>query len=378
MKIGNKIIKNHNPCFIIAEIGTAHMGSADKAFELIDAAKEAGADCAKFQIVFADEIIHPKTGKVKLPGGDTDLYKSFRSLERGKDFYKELKIHAEKSGLVFLCTPFGIKSARILKSLNVDAIKIASPELNHFPLLKEVSRYNCPLILSTGVSKLKDIENALAVVSNNCNNTAILHCITSYPAPEQEFNLKVISSLAEILGVPVGISDHSADPYLVPVIGAGLGACIIEKHLTLSNNNKGLDDPYALREDKFKEMVKQIRKIEAFKAELIKIDNTNYQQNIIEKLKSQFDTAKVEGIIGTGIKKLAESEKDNYETTRRSLKAMVKINKRELITKDNISILRSEQNLTPGMSPKFFDIIFNKRAKKTIQEGEGISWKHII
>ncbi len=388
MKIGNKTIKNHNPCFIIAEIGTAHLGNINKAFELIDAVKDTGADCVKFQIVFADEIIHPKTGKVKLPGGDIDLYKSFKSLEKDESFYKKLKAYSEKIGLIFLCTPFGLKSAGILKSLNVDAIKIASPELNHFPLLKEVSGYNCPLILSTGVSKLKDIESALAVISNK--NTAILHCITSYPAPEEEFNLRVLSNLSGIFGIPVGISDHSEDPLLIPVISAALGACIIEKHFTLSNNHDGLDDPYALTKEKFRKMVKYIREIENYNEELIKSNNQlkNLKGNpelfnilelkIIEKLKAEYGTGRVEKILGTGIKKLTESEKDNYETTRRSLKAVGRIKKNELITKENVSILRSEKNLTPGLGPEFFDIICNKKVKITIQDGEGITWEHIV
>lgn len=375
MRIGTRIIKNNNPCFIIAEIGTSHSGNLKKAFDLIDAAAEAGADCAKFQIVIADEIIHPKTGKVKLPGGNIELYQKFKQLEQDPDFYKELKKYTEKKGLVFLCTPFGIKSAKLLKSLNPDVLKIASPELNHFPLLKEVSGYNCPVILSTGVSKLKDIETALDIVHKN--NTAILHCITSYPAPEEQYNLKVIKTLSDIFGIPVGVSDHSEDPFLVPLISTGIGACILEKHFTLSNNNNGLDDPFALTKYKFAEMVQRIRNMEKYKAQILKTGK-NPEKEVIKKLKNDFGNNKVDKILGTGVKELAESEKDNYKTTRRSIKALCKINKGELITIEKITVLRSEKNLTPGLGPEFIDIVISKTAKKTIHAGEGINREHFI
>jgi sialic acid synthase SpsE len=373
MKIGSKTIKNNSRCFIIAEIGTSHMGDINRAFKLIDAVAEAGADCAKFQIVIADEIIHPKTGKVRLPGGNIDLYANFKKLEKDTGFYKKLKEYTENRGLVFLCTPFGIKSARMLKSLNPAAVKIASPELNHFPLLKEVSGYGCPLILSTGVSKLKDIEAALNIVTEK--NVVLLHCITAYPAPAEEFNLRLIKNLSSIFGIPAGISDHSNDPFLIPVTGAGIGACIIEKHFALSNNNQGLDDPFALTKDNFLKMVKQIRKIEEIKSGL---PGNNPEEQVIKELKNMFGSEKTNIILGNGIKKLADSEKDNYETTRRTIKALITINKGDLITKKNISILRSEKNLKPGLGPEFYDLICGKTVRKTVNEGEGVNWEHLI
>ena len=169
----------NDPCLIVAELGTGHGGELDRAFEMIDSAADAGADCAKFQLVIADEILHPLTGAVDLPGGSVSLYERFKELERDEDFYRKIKDHTERRGLHFLCSPFGIRSARILRSLGCKALKIASPELNHLPLLKEVSSYNLPLILSTGVSTLSDIERAVEAANGN---VTLLHCITECAA----------------------------------------------------------------------------------------------------------------------------------------------------------------------------------------------------
>ena len=140
--------------FIIAEIGTSHGGDINKAIKLIRAAKNCGADCAKFQVVYADEILHKNTGIVKLPGGDTPLYDIFKNLEMSINFYKQLKIETENAGLIFMASPFGKKSAALLESIDSKIFKVASPELNHLPLIKQLVSYNKPIILSSGVSKL--------------------------------------------------------------------------------------------------------------------------------------------------------------------------------------------------------------------------------
>ncbi|MFW6313793.1 MAG: N-acetylneuraminate synthase family protein, partial [Spirochaetota bacterium] len=218
--------------YIVAEIGTGHEGDIDRAQELIHAARECGADCAKFQYVLAREIVHPATGAVNLPGGATPLFERFSNLEQPVDFYARLKELCEKHAIDFLCTPFGIESARELRTLAPAAVKIASPELNHTELLTEVASYALPLIVSTGVSRLSDIEYALSILGTR--DVTLLHCITAYPAPEEEYNLRLIASLRSAFGVPVGLSDHSEDPALVPGLAAALGATVVEKHFTLS------------------------------------------------------------------------------------------------------------------------------------------------
>jgi N-acetylneuraminate synthase len=354
-----------NRIFIIAEIGTAHQGSLNKAEKLILAAADSGADCAKFQVVFADEIIHSLTGTVPLPGGDTALYDVFKGLEKDLAFYRELKSITEACGLEFLASPFGLKSASILHQIGSEKIKIASPELNHYPLLKEVKSYEKELILSTGISTLGDIEEALKITGRK--KVSLLHCITAYPAPPLEYNLKLIPLYKQLFGVDTGISDHSMDPVLVPLLSTALGATIIEKHFTLSNKTDGLDDPIALNTDDFSLMVKTVRAAERKSSD-----------EIIGELKGQYTSELIETIIGSGEKILAPAEMDNYSRTNRSLHALVKLEKGTVLTENNCALLRTEKKLRPGISPLHYEMILGKKVKKEIPDGEGIRWQDLL
>ena len=195
-KLNGSFLNSSNNCFIIAEAGTSHQGNLENAFKLIKAVKKTGADCIKFQYIIADEIVHPKSGLISLPGGKTDLYKKFLQLERNIEFYYQLKTMAESEGLSFLCTPFGIRSARALQDLKVKLYKIASPEVNHLFLLQEIARYKLPVLLSCGVSLLSDIERALTILDNNI--VRLLHCITQYPSPEEQYNLNILPHLSSL------------------------------------------------------------------------------------------------------------------------------------------------------------------------------------
>ncbi|TFG62889.1 MAG: spore coat protein [Spirochaetales bacterium] len=347
------------PVFIIAEIGTGHGGSLDRGKELIDAAARAGADCAKFQVVYADEIIHPLTGEVPLPGGSIPLFDRFRQLEQGPDFYAALKIYTESRGLVFLASPFGLTSARLLKDSGVSVIKIASPELNHFPLLDEVNTYGLPVILSTGVSLQKDIEKALSRLS--CP-AALLHCITAYPAPEEEYNLAVLESLARTFGVPVGVSDHSLDPELVPGVSMLFGCSFIEKHICLSREDRGLDDPVALPQEDFAGLVKLVRRLTPLP-----------QEERRRFLEERFGAERVRILSGDGIKRLAPAEAANYERTRRSVHALCDLAAGTVITMKNTALLRTEKKLKVGLPPELHPSILGKRLLRPVASGEGIT-----
>jgi N-acetylneuraminate synthase len=351
--------------YIIAEIGTAHQGDLKKAEALIQAAAESGADCAKFQVVFADEIIHPNTGSVPLPGGDTPLYEVFKRLEKEESFYRELKNMTEKAGLDFLASPFGKKSADILNRIGSTQYKIASPELNHYPLLEKVSSYGREIILSTGVSTLGDIEEALNTTGRD--KVSLLHCITAYPAPPDEYNLRLIPNLSAIFGVPVGLSDHSTDPVLVPALAAALKASIIEKHFTLSNKTEGLDDPIALEPDDFRKMVRAVRTAEK-----------NTLEETVESLSTDYTKKTVLAVLGNGVKTLARTERENYSRTNRSLHALGEIKMGTILSKENCAILRTEKKLRPGISPLYLKEILGKTAKENIPDGEGIRWQDIL
>jgi N-acetylneuraminate synthase len=313
IRIGNRAIGKANPCFIIAEIGTSHGGSIERARDLIRAARDAAA---------------------------------------------------EDSGLVFLCTPFGLRSARILKSIGVQAIKIASPESNHYPLLQEVAGYKLPVIASTGVTTAGDIERMLSILGKN---TVLLHCITSYPAPEEEYNIRILPNLSHIFGVATGVSDHSLDPHLVPMLSIIAGGCVIEKHLTLERNGTGLDDPIALDPTQFRSMVEKVRFAENDKRE-----------HVLEWINETYGEQRVVRAMGTGIKEMPQSEKCNYLTTKRSILALTDIEEGELFTEQNTDLLRSEKNLRPGLKPEFHHLIIGKPSKRLVGAGYGITWDDVI
>jgi len=345
--------------FIIAELGTSHGADPVKARELIEAAAEAGADCIKFQIVYAREILHPNTGEVVLPGGKIRLYDRFRELELPVSFFADMKERVEKKGLIFLCTPFGLQSAREIRSLEPKCIKIASPELNFIALLKKIASYKLPTLLSTGVSKLSDIEEALAIL--NHDSICLLHCVTAYPAPETDYNLRLLSGLSSVFGVNVGISDHSLDPCLIPALGTALGASVIEKHFCLSRTESGLDDPIALPPSAFARMVSSIRQAEKTSPE-----------DTIDAYSREHGKDLIENILGDGVKRLAPSEMANYQRSNRSIHALENIEKGETIEKSMIASLRTEKNLRPGLRPSFEEWIVGRRAGNFIPAGEGI------
>jgi sialic acid synthase SpsE len=361
---------------IIAELGTSHSGDPVKALELIAAAAEAGADCVKCQIVYADEILHPETGMVTLPGGSVPLYEVFKKLEQRPEFYAAMKEETEKRGLLFLATPFGPKSAAELKKLEPQAVKIASPELNYHHLVGEIASWNKKTYLSTGVSLLGDIEQALIPFRNESGfipivdgrpQLCLLHCVTAYPAPSEDYNLRILPLLAGIFGVESGVSDHSLDPVLAPVLAAALGAAAIEKHFCLSRADPGLDDPIALPPGDFARMVKAVAK-----AALME------KNAVIDEIKREYGAELTEKVLGDGIKRLAPSEQANYERTRRSLHALRAIQQGEIIEKSMIAPLRTEKVLRPGLPPSWETTVIGKTAKQLIPNGQGIRLEDIV
>lgn len=356
---------------IVAEIGTSHGGDFEKAKKLIDTSVESGADFVKFQWVYADEILHPDTGFVNLPGGKTRLYDRFKSLEMPKSFYKDCLDYVHSKGAKFMCSPFGLKSLEELLEINPDSVKIASPELNHIPLLKSLAEFRkskmIPVVVSSGVSKLKDIERALEILGTE--KTTLLHCITFYPAPEEEYNLRLIPNLSNIFGVDAGVSDHSLDPVLVPSLACAVGGKMIEKHITLSKKTDGLDDPVALEGEQFALMSHCIRQCEA----IFRQYGEKAENYIINQLKTDGGFGgRVEKCLGNGIKKLAPAEEANYGRTNRSLHFMRGMKAGETVRKEDIGILRTEKILTPGIHPDFLDEVIGAKLTKNVNSGEGV------
>ena len=369
--------------FIIAEIGTSHEGSIEKAKKLVDCAVESGSDAVKFQWVYADEILHPKTGFVNLPTGNISLYERFKNLECPKSFFVELKNYAHEKGVKFGCSPFGIKSLEELISIDPDFVKIASPELNHFPMLEKLAEIRkfqneqkksaVPVIISSGVSTLSDIEKALFILGRD--GVSLLHCITSYPAPESEYNLKLIENLKNIFGVECGLSDHSLDAILVPVLSVFCGGSIIEKHITLSRKTNGLDDPVALEGEQFALMVHTVHQAEAV---LNRYGKQKGFEIALSQLKESYSEQKIFSCLGDGVKNLAPSEKQNYGRTNRSLHFMRSMKKGEKIKESDIGVLRTEKILTPGLSPEFLKKICGSVLVRDVSDGDGVQFEDVI
>lgn len=394
---------------VIAEIGTAHGGNIEKARALIDEAASCGADIIKFQWVYADEILHPDTGFVNLPGGSIRLYDRFKALEVSPDFFRECLEYTHQKGLLFACSPFGLRSLEELASIKPDAIKIASPEVNHIPLLRACASYygKIPIILSSGVSTLGDIEKAIAILTggkkpgNEEKDMALppltlLHCITFYPAPEDEYNVRCVDTLQKIFGIPSGISDHSLDPVLVPVLASAMGGSMVEKHITLSKKTDGLDDPVALEADQFSQMVNALRQTEAifgrfgkdFAAGGNSIQNARLlsdgtilstsQAEIIRQMEMQYGEEKVSRVLGTGVKKLAPIEIQNYGRTNRSLHYTSSFEKGHKIGSKDIAVLRTEKVLTPGIPPEFLETVTGCVLQKDVTSGSGVAWEDLL
>jgi sialic acid synthase SpsE len=369
---------NAEKVLVIAELGTSHCADPARARTLIDAAGEAGADCVKFQMVYADEILHPNTGEVALPGGMIRLYDRFKELETGVDFFAEMKAHAESRGLLFLCTPFGPRSAGDLRSLNPELVKIASPELNYTALVREIASWALPVLLSSGVSRLGDIEAALellrppepaappAPAEKKGGGICLLHCVTAYPAPETDYNLRLLDSLSAVFGLPAGLSDHSADPDLVPALGVSRGAAVIEKHFCLSREDPGLDDPIALPPPLFARMVRAVRRASAAGPE-----------ETLAAYRRDRGAALVDQVLGSGVKTLAPSERANYTRTNRSIHALRDIGAGETIGPEDFAVLRTEKKLRPGLPPSWEPQIPGRKARRDIPAGEGIGFDDI-
>ena len=228
-----------------------------------------------------------------------------------------------------------------------------------------MSTFGVPLFLSSGVSTLADIERALSITGRD--PVVLLHCITSYPAPEEQYNVSVLRSLHAVFGVEVGLSDHSMDPELVPVAAAACGASALEKHFTLSREGTGLDDPIALEPRDFSRMVTAIREAERTGPEAA-----------IAALGARYGHPRVAAVMGSGIKTLAPAERENYRRTNRSIHAVREIPQGAVIGPQDVALLRTEKVLRPGLPPELMPRVVGARALRFIPDGEGVEWADIL
>jgi N,N'-diacetyllegionaminate synthase len=324
---------------IIAEIGPNHNGKLDLAYKLIDKAKLAGADIVKFQTSVPKLHIssYAKKAKYQETKKKESQLAMAEKITLSLDKFFKLKKYCEKKKIEFMSTPFDLVSLKLLKELNVRRLKIPSGEINNFLLLREIARCKKEIIMSTGMSNLKEIKQALKVIRkyNNKSKISILHCTTQYPAPFKDINLNALKTLKKVFRLDIGYSDHSSG-IEVSLAAVALGATVIEKHLTLNKRMKGPDHKASLEPDEFKNLVKSIRNVE----------------------KS----------LGSFEKKITTSEKNILLIARKSIMAKKNIKKNEIFTEDNLTVKRPAHGLSPMLLPKLLGL----RAKKKFKIDEFI------
>ncbi len=340
--IAGRLVGPGQRCFIIAEAGVNHNGRVELAKRLIDAAAAAGADAVKFQTFKAERLVSPVAPKAEYQRKATEAIESqlamIRRLELPPATFPELQAQAQAQRLLFLSTPFDEDSADLLEGVGVPAFKIGSGELTNLPLLSHVARKAKPIILSTGMSDLGEVNAAVQAIHESGNDQLVLlHCVSSYPANAAEANLRAMQTMADAFHVPVGYSDHTAG-IEVALAAVALGACVIEKHLTLDRSLPGPDHQVSAEPQEFSALVRGIRAVEA--------------------------------ALGDGQKRPTAGEADTAAVARKSLVAALAIPAGTRLTERLIAIKRPGTGLPPALRPQ----LIGRTAKTDIAAGTVLTW----
>ena len=345
IKVNNKLIGENHPVFIIAELSANHNQNYEVAVKTIKAAKEAGADAIKLQTYTADTLtIDCDNDYFKIKGGtlwdDKNLYQLYEGAYTPWEWHSELKKIAEDLGLVFFSTPFDNSAVDFLEELNVPLFKVASFEIKDLPLVEYIASKGKPVIISTGIATLEDINEAVETCKKAGNNKIILlKCTSAYPTPLEDANLSVIPDLKKRFEVVSGLSDHTLG-ISAPIAAVALGAKVIEKHLILDKKLGGPDVEFSLEPHEFKEMVERVREVEK--------------------------------AVGKVTYELSEKVKTNKQFAR-SLFVVEDIKSGELFTSENVRSIRPGY----GMEPKYIKEIIGKKAKIEIKRGTPLSFEMI-
>jgi len=323
-----------NKVFIIAEAGVNHNGSLELAKKLVDAAADAGADAVKFQTFKANNLVgksaHKAEYQKQTTAADETQHAMLAKLELNDAAHRAIIECCKRRQILFLSTPFDIESADMLECLGMPIYKIPSGEITNLPYLRHISRLGKEIILSTGMSDLQEVENALVVLESEGvprSKITVLHATTEYPCPMEDVNLKAMLTIQKAFGVKVGYSDHTSG-IEVPIAAVALGACVIEKHFTLDRTMDGPDHKASLEPGELKAMVSAIRSIEQ--------------------------------ALGDGIKRPSPSELKNIPIARKSLVAICDINKGDLFSEKNLGAKRPGH----GISPMCWDQLIGQPARR--------------
>ncbi len=323
---------------IIAEAGVNHNGKLELAYQLVDAAKEAGVDCIKFQTYITENDTSKFCEKAEYQKTEYNesQYKLLKKLELSFEEFRLLKKYCERKKILFLSTPFDVESLYFLDKLGMPIWKIASSEVENYQLLREMAKTHKKIILSTGMCNITEIELAVNTLKKfGAGEISLLHCNTEYPTPMEDVNLSAMKQLSDKFNCTVGYSDHTQG-IEVPIAAVSMGALIIEKHFTLSRTMEGPDHTSSLEPEELRSMVQAIRNIEK--------------------------------AIGNGIKTPSKSEEKNRIAARKSIMAKCDIKKGEIFTEDNIIAKRPGG----GINPMKWETVIGKIAKRNFAEDEMI------
>ena len=329
------------PCFVIAEAGVNHNGDIARARQLIDVAAESGADAVKFQTFISEKVISPVAPKAAYQrattgSGDSQL-EMVRRLELPFEAFRELRAYARESGVLFLSTPFDFESADFLASMDLAAFKVPSGEITNFPFLEHLARKGKPLLISTGMSDLDEVAAAVRVVQKfGAEQIALLQCVSNYPASAASVNLRAMTTMQEKFELPAGYSDHTMG-IEVALAASALGACIIEKHFTISRDLPGPDHKASLEPAELKALVAGVRTVQA--------------------------------ALGDGVKQPAEEERDTRIVARRSLVATRDLAAGSVLSDDALAILRPGTGLPPSM----YGRVMGRRLRVSVSAGTPIT-----
>jgi len=343
--INDRLIGPGRPVYVVAELSGNHHQKYDQAVRILQAAKAAGADAIKLQTADPDTLTLDSEASCFVVRGGTlwdgrTLYDLYKEVCTPWEWHPKLKVVACDLGLDFFSSPYDVAAVDFLEDLGVPAYKIASSEIVDIPLIRKVSGTGKPIIISTGMATVEEIKEAITAARQaGTEQLALLKCTTAYPAPPEEINLRTIPDMEERFGVPVGLSDHSLE-IGAPAAAVALGACIVEKHLTLSRCDPGPDTAFSLEPDEFKAMVNTIRTVES--------------------------------ALGEVFYGVSEHERAGY-AYRKSLFAVEDIQANDSFTIDNVRSIRPAN----GLHPRFLHDILGQRASRDIKRGTPLSWDHI-
>jgi sialic acid synthase SpsE len=339
IKISNRSIGDNQPVFIIAEVGINHSGNLKQALAMIDVAVRAGVDAVKFQAFKATKMYSTKAGNLNYASKTRSILDIVEEMEMPNEWPKILSNYCNKKKTIFFSSVCDEESVDLMDPF-MPMYKITSYEMTHIPLLKYVAKKNKPILLSTGTASLKEVEKSVdAILSTGNKKLILLQCTGSYPAPLHTINAKAIVTMKKKFNLPVGLSDHSADPIIAPMVATALGANVIEKHITLSRDLPGPDQKMAITPTELNVMVKKIKEVEV--------------------------------VLGTGIKKVHNEEKYVKKFARRSVYTINNITQGEKFSKKNIAVLRSGE-IKGYIEPDDYEKIIGKTSKRNIKINQAI------